>query len=174
MKIVNNWQAKVLPDPVHGDGCNLMPIKVNVFYGLVDFMKVKVTQSCPTLWDPMEYSLPESSVHGDSPGRSTGVGSSSLIQGIFLTQGSNPGLLHCRQILFCLSQQGSPRILEWVAYPFSSGSSQPRKWIRVSCIAGGCRCDNLSKFVTRLVQIHHLPLLPDEKCDVNNISWKSL
>ena len=36
---------------------------------------------------------------------------------------SNPGLLHCRRILYHLSHKGSPRILEWVAYPFSSGSS---------------------------------------------------
>ena len=46
--------------------------------------------------------------------------------GIFPTQGSNPGLPHCRQILYHLSHQGSPRILGWVAYPFSRGSSQPR------------------------------------------------
>ena len=59
----------------------------------------------------------------DSPGQDTGVGSLSLLQGIFPTQGSNPGLPHCRQILYQLSHQGSPRILEWVAYPFSGGSS---------------------------------------------------
>ena len=47
------------------------------------------------------------------------MGSYSLLQGIFPTQGSNPGLPHCRQILYCLSHQGSPRILEWVAHPFS-------------------------------------------------------
>ena len=45
-----------------------------------------------------------------SPGKNTGVGSHSLLQGIFLTQGSNLGLLHCRQILYRLSHQGSPRI----------------------------------------------------------------
>ena len=73
----------------------------------------------------------------NSPGQKSGVGSYSLLQGIFPTQGSNPGLPHCRQILYCLSHQGSPRILEWVAYPFSRGSSQPRNWTRVSCIAGG-------------------------------------
>ena len=72
----------------------------------------------------------------NSPGQNTGVGNLSLLQGIFPTQGSNPGLPHCRQILYQLSHKGSPRILEWVAYPFSSGSSQPRYWIRVSCIAG--------------------------------------
>ena len=71
-------------------------------------VKVLVAQSCPTLCDPMDCSLPGSSVHGDSPGKNTGVGSHSLLQGIFPTQGSNPGLLHCRQILYCLSLQGSP------------------------------------------------------------------
>ena len=54
-----------------------------------------------------------------------------LLQGVFPTQGSNPGLPHCRRILYHLSHQRSPRILEWAAYPFS------RDWIRVSCIAGG-------------------------------------
>ena len=55
-----------------------------------------VTQSCPTLWDSMGYSLPGSSVHGDSPGKNTGVGCHALLQGIFPTQGTNPGLPHCR------------------------------------------------------------------------------
>ena len=72
----------------------------------------------------------------NSPDQSPGVGSLSLLQGIFPTQGSNPGLLHCGQILYQLSHQGSPRILEWVAYPFSSRSSQPKNWTGVSCIAG--------------------------------------
>ena len=61
----------------------------------------------------------------------------SLLQGIFPTQGLNTGLLHCRQILYHLSHQGSPRILERVAYPFSKGSSQPRNRTGVSCIVGG-------------------------------------
>ena len=43
----------------------------------------------------------------NSPGQNTGVGSLSLLQGIFPTQGSNPGLLHCRQILYQLSHKGS-------------------------------------------------------------------
>ena len=73
----------------------------------------------------------------NSPDQNTGVGSLSLLQGIFPTQGSNPGLPYCRQILYQLSHQGSPRILEWVAYPFSSGSSWPRNQTGVSCIAGG-------------------------------------
>ena len=61
-----------------------------------------VAQSCPTLCNPMDCSLPGSSVHGDSPGKNTGVGCHFLLQGIFPTQGSNPGLLHCRQILYLL------------------------------------------------------------------------
>ena len=72
-------------------------------------LKVKGAQSCLTLYDPMDYT-----VHG-----------------------LNPGLPHCRQILYQLSCKGSPGILEWVAYPFSSGSSWPSSWTRVSCSAGG-------------------------------------
>ena len=132
----------------------------------------------------------------NSPGLNSGVGSRSLLQGIFPTQGLNPGLPHCRQILnqlshqgsplttrlsgeslkisilkssyegdneketciargsaqpriwmnpdlphcrqilYQLSHKGSPRILDWVAYPFSSWSSQPRNQTGVSCIAG--------------------------------------
>ena len=62
----------------------------------------------------------------NSPGQNTGVGRHSLLQGIFPTQGSYPGLPHCRWILYQLSHKGSPRKLEWVVYPFSSGSSWPR------------------------------------------------
>ena len=58
----------------------------------------------------------------NSPGKNTGVGCHALLQGIFPTQGSNPGLPHCRQILYHLSYQESPRILEWVANPFSRGN----------------------------------------------------
>ena len=74
-------------------------------------VKVKVSQSCPTLcpWS--------------SPSQNTGVGSLSFLQEIFPTQGSNPGFLHCKQIIYQLSHSGKRRILEWVAYPFSRGSS---------------------------------------------------
>ena len=73
----------------------------------------------------------------NSPGQNTRVGSLSLLQGIFPTQGSNPGLPHCRWILYQLSYKGNPRILEWVAYPFSRWSFWPRNWTGVSCIAEG-------------------------------------
>ena len=61
----------------------------------------------------------------NSPGQNTGVGSLSLLQGIFPTQRPNPGLPHCKRILYQLSHKGSPRTLEWIAYPFACGSSQP-------------------------------------------------
>ena len=64
-------------------------------------LKVKVAKSCQTLCDPMDPSL------WNSPGQNTGMGSLSLLQRIFLTQGSNPGLLHCRQIIYQLSHQES-------------------------------------------------------------------
>ena len=90
-----------------------------------------LAQSCLTLCDPVVCSPPGSSFHGDSPGKNTAVGCHSLLQGIFTTQGSNPGLPYHRWILYHLSHQGSRRILEWVAYPFSRGSSQPRNRTRV-------------------------------------------
>ena len=68
--------------------------------------------------------------------QNTGVGSHSFLQEIFPAQGLNPGLPHCRRILYQLSHQGDPRRLEWVAYPFSSRSFQPRDRTRVSWIAG--------------------------------------
>ena len=99
---------------------------------------------------PWTVSSTGSSVHGDSPGKNTGVGCHALLQGIFSTQGWNPSFLHCRQIHYHLSYQRSPtsvmnvkvaqscptfcgpmdyrvhrilqaRILEWVAFPFSPG-----------------------------------------------------
>ena len=85
-----------------------------------------ITQSCSTLCDPMECNLPGTSVHGDSSGKNTRMGCHALLQGIFPIQGSNPGIQHCRWILYHLSHEGSPRILEWAVYPFSRGSSPPR------------------------------------------------
>ena len=89
-----------------------------------------------SLWPHGPYTPPASSVHGDSPGKNTGVDSHALLQGIFPTQESNPGLRHFRQILYHLSHQGNPWILEWLVYPFSRGSSQPGNQTGISCIAG--------------------------------------
>ena len=63
-------------------------------------------QSCLILCDHIDCSPPGSSVHGDSPGKNTGMGCHALLQGIFLTQGLDPGLLYCRQILYQLNTQG--------------------------------------------------------------------
>ena len=71
-------------------------------------MQVLVAQSCPTHCNPMDCSPPDSSVHGDSLGKNTGAGCHALLQCIFPTQGSNPGLPHCRCFLYRLSHQGSP------------------------------------------------------------------
>ena len=64
------------------------------------------TQSCLTLFDPMDCS-PPGSCPWNSPGQNIGVGCQAILQGIFLTQGSNPGLLHCKQIPYHLSHQGT-------------------------------------------------------------------
>ena len=95
-----------------------------------------VAQSCLTLCNPTECSPPGSSVHGEFSRKEYWSGCQTLLQGIFPTQGLNSDLLHCRQILYRLSHQGSPRKQKWVAYPFSSRSSWCRNWIGVSRIAG--------------------------------------
>ena len=93
--------------------------------------------ACPVFCDSTDCSPPGSSVHGDSPGKNTGVACHFLLHGTFPIQGLKPGLPHGRQNLYCLSHQGSPRILEWVAYSFSRGISWSRNRTGVSCIAGG-------------------------------------
>ena len=117
---------------VHYTSCSWIG-RVNIMKTtLLPKVEVKATQLCLTLCDPMDYICP-----WNCPGQNTAVGSLSLLQGIFPTQGSNPGLPHYRQILYQLSHKGSPKILERVAYLFSGRSSQSRNRTRVSCIAGG-------------------------------------
>ena len=85
--------------------------------------------SCVSLW-------PRFLQDPNSQSQNTGVSSLSLLQGLFPSQGLNSGLLHCRQFRYQLSHLGSPRILEWVACPFSSRSFQPRNQTGVSYTAG--------------------------------------
>ena len=114
----------------------------------------------------MDCNLPGSSVHGDSLGKNTGVGCHALLQGIFPTQGLNPDFPYCKWILYHLSHQGSPKILEWVVYPFCRGSSQARielgsPALQVDSLpaelagkpcGNGIRCQiSVSNFVTHLV-----------------------
>ena len=79
-------------------------MKENILYILYESGSV-VAQLCPILCDSMVCAW-------NSPGKNTGVGGHSLLQGIFPTQGSNPGLLHCRQILYYLSYQRSHYMLK--------------------------------------------------------------
>ena len=79
-----------------------------------------VAQSCPTLCNPMNCSPPGSSVHGDSPGKNTRVGCHALLCG-FPTQGSNPGLPRCRQILYHLSHQEGLPSKTWFFYCWGDG-----------------------------------------------------
>ena len=97
---------------------------------------------CPSLSENCSVMSDSLQLHGlyspwNSLGQNTGVCSCSLLRGIFPTQGSNPGLSHCRWILYQLSHQGSPGILEWVGCPSSRGSSWPWNRTGVSCMAGG-------------------------------------
>ena len=84
---------------------------VDLTYMQYVHMHAKSLQSCSTLCDAMDCSPPGSSFcPWDSPGKNnTGVGCHAFLQGIFLTQGSNSGPLHCRQIPYCLSHQGNPK-----------------------------------------------------------------
>ena len=100
----------------------------------------------------------------NSPGRNTGVGSLSLLQGIFPTQGSNPGLLHCRQIFYQLSHKGSTGIPEWVAYPCSSGSSWPRNQTGVLCIADGF-------FTNWAIKQAHIKAKKSHRWHFNSYMW---
>ena len=119
----------------------------------------------------------------DSPGKNTGVDCHSLLQRTFLTQGLNPGLLHCRLILYCLGYREVPefkypmdytvhrilqaRILEWVACSFSSRSFRPRNWTGVSCIARGF----FTSWATRKAQ---LKKKTKQNWDCIQVSLKSL
>ena len=108
---------------IHGQICNLEFISFTFLKHIVLWFYIEASliqsvniywiccvlspQSCLTLCDLMDCSPPNSSVHGDSSGKITEVVCHALLQRIFPTQGSNPGLLHCRQILYHLSYQGS-------------------------------------------------------------------
>ena len=114
-----------------------------------------------SLWPHRRYNT------WNSPGQNTGVGSLSLLQGIFPTQGSNPGLLHCRWILYQLSHKGSPGILDWVVYPFSTESSRPRNQ---ACIAGGF----FTNWAIREALHDRLEIPKTESMPQSQIDWDAL
>ena len=114
-----NWIStsiwwKVGPDPDQKPFCALIafwplysklsPLLCNVSHAVLCLVRHDWT----TLCNPMDCSLPGSSVHGGSPGSNTGVSSHAFLQGFFPTQGSNPRLLHCRRFLYHMSHQRNP------------------------------------------------------------------
>ena len=99
---------------------------------LSDWTKLNWTESvtysvCPTLCSPNDCSV----CPWNSPGKHTGIDGHSLLQGIFLTQGSNPGLLQCRWILYHLSHQGSP------------------------LLSGKVQCPNVEEYIQNIIEIIH-------------------
>ena len=117
--------------------CDLGRCQLLTYYLLTSPNKHFLTASCaPNMRDVCVFeclcvsrsvtsnSLPPHGLYSpwSSPGQNTGVGSLSLLQQILPTQGSNPGFLQWGRILYQLIHKGSPRILEWVAYPFSRPS----------------------------------------------------
>ena len=95
-------------------------------------VRAKSLQSCPTLHDPMTARL---LCPWDSPGKNTGVGCHALLQGSFLTQELNQGLLHCRQILSCLSHREALEYWSGLLCPPSRGSPQPRDRTCISYVS---------------------------------------
>ena len=93
------WLTKRASNTTYSQKTVIHEGKTEDWFGITESpSEVKVAQSCLTLCDPSWI----------SPGQNTGVGSLSLLQGIFPTQGLNPSLPHCRQTLYHLSHQGSP------------------------------------------------------------------
>ena len=84
-----------------------------------------VTQSCPILCDPMNCNPPGFSVHGDSPSRNIGLDCHALLQGIFPTQRPNPGLPHCRWIIYCLSHKEAQEYWSEQPIPSPGDLSEP-------------------------------------------------
>ena len=105
-KMLAIWSLVLLPflNPVCISGCSWFTYCQSPAWRILSITLlawVNVTQLCLTFCNPMDCSP------WNSPGRNTGVGSFSLLQGIFLTQGLKPGLLHCRQILYQPSHKAS-------------------------------------------------------------------
>ena len=115
-------------------GSNSEAVKISSV--LLESSVCLVAQLCPVLCNLMGCSPPGSSVHGDSPGKNTGVGCHALLQGNLPNPGIKPRSPTLQVDSLPSRHQGSPRRLEWVSYPFSRGSSQPRNQTGISCIAG--------------------------------------
>ena len=119
-----------VPPPMMGGMIQKFTVLLPKFMSSETLMNQSCSVMSDCLWSHGLYSP------WDSPGQNTGVGSLSLLQGIFQTQGLNPGFRHCRQILSRLSHKGGPRILDWVDWPFCSRSgflTQESNWAFLQC-----------------------------------------
>ena len=115
-------------------------------------VKMLVAQPCLTLCNPMVYNL----CPCKSPGKDTGVGSHSLLQGIFPTQGSNLSLPHCRQILYHLSNQGSICNNGNVLWKYLKSADMPVTLLSTFTIKGSAKFQNLvrgKKLLFRFTEI---------------------
>ena len=97
------WQAGSLPAAPHQLVCYVVSV-------MSDSLRPHGLEPTRLLWSAPPQEPGKNTPGKNSPGKNTGVGCHFLLQGIVPTQGSNPGLLHCRQILYLLSHQGSPVI----------------------------------------------------------------
>ena len=86
-----------------------------------------VAKSCPTLVTPQTVAR-QTPLAWDSPGKNTGVGCHFLLQGIFPTQESNPGLLHCRQILYRLISELRVTLKVWQGSRHLAFPPQSQHW----------------------------------------------
>ena len=145
-----------------GSNPHLLHLKWILYYWAT---KESESESCSVVSDSLQPHGLYSPWH--SSGKNTGVGSLSLIQGIFQTQGLNPGLPHCRWILYQLSHKGNPRILQSVVYPFSSRSSQPRNPITVSCIEPQGKPKNTAECSLSLFQ----QIFPTQESNHSLLHW---
>ena len=141
----SNWENELfppVPESIHSLHLYLLSLSLPLVshscqQSLKSWSEVKVAQSCPTLCNPMDYTVHR----GNTPVFSRPEYWSGKLKfpspWDLLNPGTEPRSPTLQLILYQLSHQGSPIILEWVAYPFSRGSSQLRNRTRVSCIAGG-------------------------------------
>ena len=118
----------------------------------------------------------------DSPGKNTGVGSHFLLQGIFLSQGLNPGLPSCRQILYCLSHQGSPctrvkfnlcKQMGWYAFlkqllSWQGSGSLGLSWFVSVALHLEAICSKQANILSALRFLHGLKSWTDSRLPISN------
>ena len=132
-------------------------------------MKVLVAQLCPTLCNPMDYSQPGFSVHGDSPGKNTGVGCHSLFQGIFSTQGLNSGLLHCWWTLYHLSHD-EPSELSFIGGKAWSEGLRPLSFSKFNFILQRSKQQHAAKFKRKHISCRIFSLAIDRLLHLQTVS----